>query len=49
MDKGGIAERGTHSQLLNAGGLYARMLRVQLTDDRALEINEAAPINAEIA
>jgi|GEM_PF-2351242 len=30
LDKGKIAETGTHSRLLKAGGLYAEMYRKQL-------------------
>jgi len=32
MDKGRIAEEGTHEQLLDQGGLYARLARLQFTD-----------------
>jgi ABC-type transport system involved in Fe-S cluster assembly fused permease/ATPase subunit len=29
MDHGGIAERGTHSELLMQGGMYAQMWNLQ--------------------
>jgi ATP-binding cassette, subfamily C, bacterial CydC len=29
LDRGAVAERGTHAELLQAGGLYARMWRLQ--------------------
>lgn len=32
MDKGAIAEQGTHDELMKRGGLYARLASVQLTD-----------------
>jgi ABC-type multidrug transport system fused ATPase/permease subunit len=40
MDQGHIAERGTHSQLLNAGGLYAKMLRLQTADESSVNIDD---------
>lgn len=33
LDGGGIAERGTHEELLAAGGLYADLYRTQFADD----------------
>lgn len=33
MDKGQIVERGTHEELVTEGGIYARLQRLQLTDD----------------
>ena len=37
MEKGAIVEQGSHAALLAAGGTYARLVRAQLTDDRALD------------
>lgn len=34
LDGGGIAERGTHAQLVAAGGVYARLLERQLLEER---------------
>jgi ATP-binding cassette subfamily B protein len=34
MDKGQIVEEGTHETLLNQGGLYARLARLQFTGER---------------
>jgi ATP-binding cassette, subfamily B, heavy metal transporter len=42
LDQGRIVERGTHRELLAAGGLYAQMWALQLEED--LEANAAAPI-----
>ena len=39
LDEGRIAERGTHAQLLEHGGLYARMYRRQLLEEE-LEVDE---------
>jgi len=38
MDGGRIAERGTHAELLDSGGLYARLYRAQ-----AKHYREVAP------
>lgn len=29
LDDGRVAERGTHTELMEAGGLYARLVRIQ--------------------
>lgn len=29
LDGGGVAEQGTHSELMAAGGLYSRLVRIQ--------------------
>jgi hypothetical protein len=45
-DHGGIAERGTHAELLALGGLYARLYREQfLADDPAFW----APVDDDLA
>ncbi len=31
MDEGSIAESGTHGELMNAGGVYAKMVAAQAT------------------
>jgi ATP-binding cassette, subfamily B, heavy metal transporter len=42
LDQGRIVERGTHRELLAAGGLYAQMWALQLEED--LEAQAATPI-----
>jgi ATP-binding cassette, subfamily B, heavy metal transporter len=42
LDQGRIVERGSHRELLAAGGLYAQMWALQLEED--LEAQAAAPI-----
>ena len=37
MDRGQIVERGTHSQLLEQGGLYSRLYETQFSHDRQTE------------
>jgi ATP-binding cassette subfamily B protein len=37
LDAGRIVERGTHASLLAAGGAYARMWRLQESEDRAAQ------------
>jgi len=41
LDSGRIVEQGTHADLLQAGGLYARMYRAQQQADAAVEATEA--------
>ena len=41
LDRGSVAERGSHSQLLAAGGLYARMWDTQRVADAAPEAGAA--------
>jgi ABC-type multidrug transport system fused ATPase/permease subunit len=39
LDKGGIAESGTHDQLIDRRGLYAKLLQVQMgLGERAIEV-----------
>jgi ATP-binding cassette, subfamily B, bacterial len=40
MDQGRIAEHGTHSQLLNTGGLYAKMLRLQMAEENSVTVDD---------
>jgi ATP-binding cassette subfamily B protein len=44
MDKGGIVERGTHRELLEAGGLYAQMWLLQQQEEAERE--KAAAVSA---
>jgi ATP-binding cassette, subfamily B, multidrug efflux pump len=41
LDGGRIVERGTHDELVAAGGLYARIYDVQLRDQEAYGVGEA--------
>jgi ABC-type multidrug transport system fused ATPase/permease subunit len=41
VEEGEIVERGTHSQLLEADGVYARLLRRQLLEE-SLEVDAGA-------
>jgi len=38
LDRGRIAEEGTHRSLMEAGGLYARIYRAQLAETRREEL-----------
>ena len=38
LDKGTIVERGTHDELLAAGGLYARLYEIQFSDEGAAQL-----------
>ncbi len=42
MDGGRIVEQGTHSELVNAGGLYARLARLQFEAGAAALADRAA-------
>jgi ABC-type multidrug transport system fused ATPase/permease subunit len=38
LDKGTIVERGTHDELLAAGGLYSSLYEIQFRDDEAAQL-----------
>jgi ATP-binding cassette subfamily B protein len=42
LDNGSVAERGTHEQLLERGGLYSELWQRQAAERLAEEIAEAA-------
>jgi len=42
LDQGRVAERGTHDELLDAGGLYAELWQRQVAEQLAEEIAQAA-------
>jgi ATP-binding cassette subfamily B protein len=42
LDQGCVAERGTHDELLDAGGLYAELWQRQIAEQLAEEIAQAA-------
>jgi ABC-type transport system involved in cytochrome bd biosynthesis fused ATPase/permease subunit len=42
MDKGRIVERGTHAELLRAGGLFAQMWALQ--QQRAAQVEDAPEV-----
>jgi ABC-type transport system involved in Fe-S cluster assembly fused permease/ATPase subunit len=42
LDNGGVAERGTHEELLDAGGLYAELWQRQAAERLAEEVAQAA-------
>jgi len=42
LDGGRIVERGTHEQLLEAGGLYGELYRTQLDTELAKPAREAS-------
>jgi ATP-binding cassette subfamily B protein len=42
LDHGRIVERGTHAELVGAGGLYARIYELQLRDQETLAQQESA-------
>ena len=39
LDRGTIVERGTHDELVAAGGLYSRLYEIQFRDDEATELS----------
>jgi ATP-binding cassette subfamily B protein len=45
MDKGRVVETGTHASLVAAGGLYARLARLQF--EAGIEASEATPQTAQ--
>jgi ATP-binding cassette, subfamily B, heavy metal transporter len=47
LEAGRIVERGTHASLLVAGGAYARMWRLQESEDRAAKAAERSALAAE--
>ena len=42
LNKGQVAEFGSHAELLNRNGLYAQYCRMQLEDDQGLAVESAA-------
>ena len=42
VDDGRIVERGTHAELVGAGGLYAELYRTQFSDELG-EVLDQAP------
>jgi ATP-binding cassette subfamily B multidrug efflux pump len=46
MDKGRIAQQGTHAELLRGGGLYREIYELQLKD-RARIVDEMQPVSVE--
>ncbi len=47
LDEGRLVERGTHDELIAAGGLYARIYRLQLRDQERLAEQDAAGIGVD--
>ena len=46
VDGGQITERGTHDELLGAGGVYARLYRTQFAPQAALPVASRRPVSA---
>ncbi|HMK90399.1 MAG TPA: ATP-binding cassette domain-containing protein, partial [Methylocystis sp.] len=47
LNAGRIVEEGTHEELAAGGGLYAKLARLQFGEQRAAEVEGAAPQGAE--
>ena len=49
MSDGVVAEQGTHAELMDAGGRYAQLFRLQAEGYRGLDVPDGAVANAETA
>jgi ATP-binding cassette subfamily B protein len=49
LDKGQVVERGTHAELLQKGGLYARFAEEQRLEGEIVKLAESEPISAGAA